>query len=290
MVQRFYKRVSLSFHLPHFLLQRPASQESPDTADREFLGYFGPKQYSKPGKSLPHLYKTSSSVLLTLVVPQEQTSRQEEHSLISTPEALWNVIIINGSWHMAMVSSQEPVEYLTPLAQFIRAICSTVTAQKDHMVLLLQELKECLTASENDSLFDDRQFSKSRTYHWVIGTCHDLCASIQTNLQFLNKFKTHQLPDLRKKAHQYEICGLDTWISRLAETTTELEKLDIELHAFREKVRELVSFLPLLVNDTLSSCQSVLQALKKKTLLTTAQRDAVCRTDAQRVIRVTKYH
>jgi hypothetical protein len=188
-------------------------------------------------------------VLLTLVVPQEQPSREEELSLLTSPEALWNVIIVSGSWRMAMSSSRETVEYQTPLTQFIRGICGAVVSQKTNMIPILHELKNHLRASENNSLFDDRLFSKSRMYHWIIKTCHDLCASIQTNLKFLRNFETDQLPALQAKAHQYEQCGLLYWTLRLREEITELDTFQTEVHAFREQVRELVSFNSIILND-----------------------------------------
>ena len=159
----------ISFHLPHLLLQSPLNSEQVSYAiDRKILQDFGPKQEPKAEEHQLCLYKASSSVLLTLVVPQEQPSREEELSLLTSPDALWNVIIVNGSWRMAMSSSREPVEYQTPLTQFIRGICGAVVSQKTNMIPILHELKKRLRASENNSLFDDRLFSKSRMYHWII--------------------------------------------------------------------------------------------------------------------------
>jgi len=161
--------------------------------------------------------------------------------LLTRPEALWNVLVINGSWRLAMRYRTEPAEYQTPLAQFIRGICSTIISQRANTTYILDELKERLKISENESLFDDRQFNKSRTYHWIIATCHDLCASIQTNIKFLHDYQTHRLPEIQAKANEHERLGLDYWIKRLNEETTELDKFQMEVHAFREQVRELVS-------------------------------------------------
>jgi hypothetical protein len=144
---------------------------------------------------------------------------------------------------MASKSNLEPLEHLTPLAQFVRGICSAAVSQKANILPIIYELNEQLRASEDDSLFDDRQFSKSRIYHWIIKTCHDLCTSIQTNLKFLRDFRANQLPNLRNKAHSYERSGLEYWTLRLREEISELDKVQMEVNSLREQVRELVSAL-----------------------------------------------
>jgi hypothetical protein len=234
--------VTLSFHLPHLLLElysSPATASS--VVDRKLVDHFGPKHRLDLDRSQQYLYKAASSVLLTITSPQEQTSRVEEHSFLSNPEGLWNVILVNGSLHMASQSNLEPLEYLTPLTQFIRGICSAVVSQKANIIPIIHELNERLRASEDDSLFDDRQFSKSRTYHWIIQTCHILCTSIQTNLKFLRDFRANQLPNLRNKAHSYERSGLEYWTLRLREEISDLDKAQVEVNSLREQVRELVS-------------------------------------------------
>lgn len=95
--------------------------------------------------------------------------------------------------------------------------------------------------SENAHLFDDKSFSKSKLYHWIIRTCHDICSSIDTTFRFISQFENAQLLPMQERAHPYERRGLDHWILRLGEEKTQLDMLQSEVHAFREQVRELVS-------------------------------------------------
>jgi DNA repair ATPase RecN len=161
--------------------------------------------------------------------------------LLENPEGLWNVVVVNGSWRLASTSKRDPLEYQTPLAQFVRGICSAVISQRTNILPILHELEEQLRDSEDDNLFDDRQFSKSRTYHWIIKTCHDICTSIQISLKFLTDFRTSRLPELSRKAHGYERTGVEYWTMKLGEEISELDKMQTEINALREQVRELVS-------------------------------------------------
>lgn len=115
-----------------------------------------------------------------------------------------------------------------------------MVSQKINLLIIFQELKESLKASETDSLFDDKKFSKSRTYHWIIATCHDLNASVQSALKFLSEYSANQLAKLRDIAHPFEEAGLEYWTLRLNEECSELEKLQAEVHIFKEQVRGLV--------------------------------------------------
>src|SRR5207247_128579 len=90
------------------------------------------------------LYKAASSVLLSLVVPEEKKSREEAHDLLTKPEALWTVLAINSPLYMAKGFQQEPAEFLTPLAQFVRGICGAVNSQRIHFDPILEGLKERL--------------------------------------------------------------------------------------------------------------------------------------------------
>ena len=242
--QLCYKRVTISFHLPHLLLESytPSTATTESTAvDRKSLGYFSPQHSPSYDANRQGLYKASSSVLLTIALPHEQASREEEHSLLSNPEGLWNVLLVSGSWRMASTSYQEPLEYQTPIAQFVRGICSAVISQRVNLLPIIHELNESLRESENGSLFDDRQFRKSRLYHWIIKACHDLCASIRTSLKFLRDFVANRLPDLKRKANVYEKKGIAHWSMRLREEISELDKAQMEVDSLREQVRELVS-------------------------------------------------
>lgn len=220
--------------------KRSASESN--VIDRKFLGYFEPKGNFKANSNRQRLYKASTSILLTIATPDNQASREEELDLLVNPVGLWSVLVVSGSWRMASASNREPLQYQTPLAQFVRGICSAVVSQRTNILPIFHELEERLRDSEDDDLFDDQKFSKSRTYHWIIKSCHDICTSIQINLKFLGDLRANKLPELANKAHEYEKSGLDYWCSKLGEEISDLDKLQMEVNALREQVRELVSF------------------------------------------------
>jgi hypothetical protein len=209
--------------------------------DREFMEVFGSERRISPKDDDPCLYKASSSVLLTLVFPEEQVSREEELSLLSNPEALWNVLVINAPWGLALGANYEPAKFMTPVCQFIRGIYSCLKLNHGNVAAIFRELRAQLRASESDALFDDEAFSKSKLYHWMIKTCHDVSGSIDATLKFIRRFQSEELDALRAVAHPYEISGLACWVSRLRDETAELDALLSEVHGFKEQVRELVS-------------------------------------------------
>ena len=79
-------------------------------------------------------------MLLTLAVP-ETAATESKQSLLSNPEAIWTVLMVNGPHPIARNFRGEPSEYLTPLAQFIRGTCYAVTAQKIHIDDVIQAIK-----------------------------------------------------------------------------------------------------------------------------------------------------
>lgn len=234
----------MSFHLSHLLLQTDAGEDPTEFGlDRQYLGLFAPTPSHLFGDtaSNPSLFKASSSVLLTLVVPEIQPSRREEQCLLETPQARWTVIVVSGSWQMASASSTHPVEYLSPIAQFVRGICGTVVSQRVNAVPIVQNLKERLDRTENDSLFDDEQFTKSRVYNWAIRMCRQLSDSIHASLRFLKDVQTNRLPRFVSAAHPYEKPALEFWNKRLRDEIHELEGLLDEIKSLREHACESVS-------------------------------------------------
>ena len=187
------------------------------------------------------LYKASSSVLLTLVLPEEQESREEEMSLLSNPEALWNLLVISAPWGLALGAVYESVKFLTPVCQFVRGTYSCLKLNHINIAAIFQELKTQLRGSESEVLFDDESFSKSKLYHWMIKACHDISGSIDATLKFIRRFENDNLESLRALAHPYEISGLTYWVSKLRDESAELDSLLSEVHGFKEQVRELVS-------------------------------------------------
>ena len=99
-------------------------------------------------------------------------------------------------------------------------------------------------ASSSDpslDFIDDKLFTKTTRYHWMIKTCHEICSSINASVKFIRIFEDSQLPVLKDRSHQYEKAGIDYWAEILREETTELDMLQTDFHAIREQVRELVS-------------------------------------------------
>jgi hypothetical protein len=209
--------------------------------DREFMGVFGTRHGMGPQDEDLCLYKTSSSVLLTLVLPHEQESREEEMNLLSNPEALWNILVINAPWGLALGANHESVKFMTPLCQFIRGIYSCLKLNHENVAMIFKELKTQLRASESEVLFDDESYTKSKLYHWMIKTCHDVSGSIDTTLKFVRRFENENLDALKAVAHRYEASGLEFWVSKFRDQSAELDSLLSEVHGFKEQVRELVS-------------------------------------------------
>ncbi|KAI9782801.1 MAG: hypothetical protein M1839_004552 [Geoglossum umbratile] len=243
-----YKRVSVSFHLPHFLLVRDAGGGEPfeqHCPDREFLGLFGPDPQLTDGGA-DRLYWAASSVLLTLAVPDPHASSastgDHPQGLWSNPEAIWAVLIFNGPKSVGIHLRGEPVEFLTPLAQFVRGVCAVICSQRMNLYLVLERLKERLrksTARGDTNLFDDKSFTKSVLYHWMIKTCHELYSTADTSIRFIRKFESGYLHSLRQSAHPYEKAGLAHWTANVGAETAELESFQADVNGFREHVREL---------------------------------------------------
>lgn len=113
--------------------------------DREFLGCFGPEQDFGSNEYHACLYKASSSVLLTLVVPEENQTREEALELLALPEALWTVLVINGPMNRVDGFQQDPPEFLTPATQFLRGICGAIYSQRFRVGPILDQLRKRLS-------------------------------------------------------------------------------------------------------------------------------------------------
>lgn len=246
-----YKRTSFSFHLDHIILDKPVHDmditDGVMDYDRRYIGLFQP--YSAVADEVPlALYKASTSVLLTLAVPEPAAAHEEDNDLLANPETLWTVLVINAPTQIVDGFRQEQPEHLTPLAQFIRGICITLVSQRIHLTCIFAKLK-LRFASGRDShyetdafstnLFDDKHFSKSELYHWIIKTCHELSASVESNLGFVQGFKKTDLGLLQGRAHDFERHGVEHWSTMLTEEMSNLERTREEVMVFREQVREL---------------------------------------------------
>lgn len=121
----------------------PRPQQASPVADEEDLRSFGPL----PTKKSLRLLKGTLSVFLTLAGP-ETAATESGVSLLSTPEALWTVliIIINGPKSLTHDFRRESTQYLTPLAQFVRGACYVITLQKWH----IEEVAEAVKSRVNE--------------------------------------------------------------------------------------------------------------------------------------------
>jgi hypothetical protein len=125
--QKFYRRVTLSFHITYLTLNsHDTIEDKEDLLDRATIFPF---QHCK-GVNDPSglcLFKSSSSVLLKLAIPEESESREEEVSLLRTHRALWTVLVVNCPSECA--SDHGPRQFLTPIAQYIRGIVKKITIE-----------------------------------------------------------------------------------------------------------------------------------------------------------------
>lgn len=177
--------------------------------------------------------------MLTLVLPEESLFNEEEIRLIERPCALWTVLIANGPPRLSLDS--EPLEHLSPCAQFLRGITASLFMQRTNAQHMIQMLNDHLEKHDNDSLFDDEAFTKSGMYHWAIQICHELSGSLALNLEHIEKVLNSEAKSMLDKAHAHENLGLSYWFKKMKEETKELEKLQMEVEMLREKVQENVS-------------------------------------------------
>ena len=154
------------------------------------------------------------------------------------PECLWTVIVINS--HSEVSLETERLERLTPLAQYFRAITACLPSQREHGEAILETLKELLTTSSDDDLFDDEDFTKSRLYHSIISTSHELVESITLNLNFMRRLSKRQLSDLCKGAHIHEKSGLVYWRQTLVEEVQQLQELRLRVSNLGKIAQERV--------------------------------------------------
>lgn len=185
-----------------------------------------------------YLLKASSSVMLTLALPEDSEHHKEETSLLMNPQALWTVLVINGP--LRFILDHDRPEHLTPVAQFLRGITASLHVQRSNAQTIFEALKDHLRKHDDDSLFDDEHFTRTRLYHWVIKTCHELCGLMASNLRFIRRLLNDQISTLRGEAHAHEALGIAYWMRRLEEHVSEMDELQAEVHALREQVRESV--------------------------------------------------
>ncbi|KAH8728862.1 hypothetical protein GQ44DRAFT_608184 [Phaeosphaeriaceae sp. PMI808] len=237
--QKFYKRVTLSCHLV-YLTSKSNSNSDADAAIIDRYSLFQLRQQSSQTPILK-IFKASTSVLLTIVVPEESALRQEEMNLLSNPRGLWTVLVINCPLRLASKTVHEPSMHLTPVAQYVRGIACSVNTLRMNAEEIYDHLKDRLDASENGSLFDDENFTKSESYHWTIKTCDTLRETLASSQRYLERALTKQIKKLCEDVQQTERNGVETWKTRLEEEIYLLEELESQVVALNAQVQESVS-------------------------------------------------
>lgn len=177
-------------------------------------------------------------MLLTLCVPEESESCEEEISLLRAPRALWTLLVISCSAKFA--SDHQTREYLTPIAQYVRGITSSLYTQRNNAELIYEDTKNAFREYNSGSIFDDENFTKSTSYHWSVRTCDELNESIASTLRFVRTRLENQLDKLCREAHSYERLGIQHWLPQMKEEMFALEDLQAQIIALRGQVQESV--------------------------------------------------
>jgi hypothetical protein len=244
--QKCYKRVTLSCHITYLTLG--IADEKENTEDQIDRVRIFPIHHHKASAESCEMFllKASSSVLLTLCAPEASESCEEEVCLLRSPQALWTVLVINCSAEFA--SDYQNRKFLTPIAQYVRGITSSMYTQRINAESIYVDLKDWLKDSGSESIFDDEKFTKSTSYHWAVRTCDELSESIASTLRFIRTRMESQVDKLCREAHAYEKSGIEHWLQLMKEEKFALEDLQAQILALRVQVQESVSH-PLLVEN-----------------------------------------
>jgi hypothetical protein len=138
------------------------------------------------------------------------------------------------------VDSEQPVSP-TPVAQFLAGIHGALRTQRIDEQKILDALKACLSELDNQSLFDDENYTKTHLYHWVVKTCDTACQSISATLRFADKISNNFLKKLSIEVDTREQLGIEFWSQKCIQEASDLEELREELISCRQDVQERVS-------------------------------------------------
>jgi hypothetical protein len=196
------------------------------------------QELDEPTSSRLHINKSCASALLTLVVPEESPSREEEIKLLKNPQALWTVLIVNGIRPFAF--DHTSAQYSTPLSQFIRGITSSVCTQRKNAQSIYDAISNTLKSHDDDSLFDDEGYTKSATFHFAVRACNELEASVDSSLKFIRRVVNGPIRLFCDDAHVYEKLGIDFWSRKLDEDIFALTDLQAQIKTLRSQVQESV--------------------------------------------------
>lgn len=178
-------------------------------------------------------------MLLTLCNPEVSKSREEEIALLSVPQALWTLLVVNCCPEFA--SDPGNGHYLTPIAQYIRGISASIYTQRINAETIYEELRNWTKDCDTGGIFDDEHYTKSTSYHWAVKTCDELSESIASTVRFIQRRMDSKLDKLCRNAHPYEKIGIEYWRQQMKEELFTLEDVKIQTLALRGQVQESVS-------------------------------------------------
>jgi hypothetical protein len=234
--QKNYKRVTLSTHITYLLLNsQDVGATEKELLDRKHLFSFpnDPRDKTSPKHAV---FKATSSALLTIVIPEETPIAEEEVQLLKCPQGLWTVLVVNCS--LRLPSDQGPSQHLTPIAQYLRGIVFSLRTQRRNAESIYGILRDRLEDCDDDSLFDDVQFTKSTLYHWTIRACDELRESIASSLRFLRRASGAHINPLCEDAHSYEKSGVEYWKQQLEDEIYALEDFQAQVEVLNARVQE----------------------------------------------------
>jgi hypothetical protein len=196
--------------------------------------------HSTTTKNSLSLCQVSSSVLLTFFLPEESTSRREELDFLTSSQSLWNILTINCMRNRSSSSDENHQALPTPIAQFLSGIHGAIQTQRIDEQNVLDTLQSRLAESDDVRLFDDKDFTKSHLYHWVVKTCDMVCHSISTTLRFVDRISNDFVQGIDDKYHASDRPIIDFWLHKWMQEASDLKELREEFFSCRQNVQERV--------------------------------------------------
>jgi hypothetical protein len=185
-----------------------------------------------------YLYRASASTLVTLVIPEESTTREEETQLLKSPQGLWTVLMLN---YPCQDHGRELECHLTPISQFFRGITTALITQRENAKSICDFMRRELQSCDLEGFVDDEHFTKSTTYHRTIQGCSELKDSLDSTFRFMKKLNDGQMKELRSIVHLQEKPGVEHWTREMDEELFSLRELRAQIEGLNKRAQESVS-------------------------------------------------
>ncbi|KAF3939152.1 hypothetical protein ABW19_dt0205966 [Dactylella cylindrospora] len=269
-----YPRFSFSFHLPYIALDEQSVNAIDDWGpDREVLRILdfplsNPFNEVIGNEKTAHglgdpdvadlksvIYKSVSSVFLTLVDPREKESlgpkEESLEALLCEPNTYWTAAVINAPRTMTESLRREGRSNLTPLTQFAKGTSAVVYTFRINMRGILEKLDAAVRSAseyENGPLYrqnpsrlqsGDGDYDLLQFYHSIIAVTYFVLTFLDANLNYARGFERSQLPTLLRHADASEKEGIEKWLRSLRLELDEIKLLQMRIIDFRNHVREL---------------------------------------------------